>query len=53
MNSKQETGKIGEEIAKNYLERKGYKLIERNVRCRQGEIDIIAMYSGKLIFVEV
>ena len=53
MNSKQETGKIGEEIAKNYLERKGYKIIERNFRCRQGEIDIIAMYSGKLIFVEV
>ena len=45
MNSKQETGKIGEEIAKNYLERKGYKIIER--------IDIIAMYSGKLIFIEV
>ncbi len=53
MNSKQETGKIGEEIAKNYLERKGYKIIERNFRCRQGEIDIIAMYSGKLIFIEV
>lgn len=53
MNSKQRTGKIGEEIARKYLERKGYKIVEKNFRCRQGEIDIIATYSGKLIFIEV
>ena len=53
MYKRQEIGKLGEKLATKYLEQLGYKIIERNFRCRQGEIDIIAMYSGKLIFVEV
>jgi len=51
----QELGKQGESLACNYLAKKGYTIIARNFRCRQGEIDII-MYDkikNELIFVEV
>lgn len=47
------TGKIGEDIAINYLEKKGYKIIERNFEARQGEIDIIAMDENELVIIEV
>lgn len=54
MSFKQDTGKYGEEQACNYLERKNYKILEKNFLCRQGEIDIIAKSArGELVFVEV
>ena len=38
----------------SYLLSRGYDIAERNYRCKQGEIDIIARpYSGCLVFVEV
>ena len=46
-------GDFGEERAARYLRRKGYRIVERNYRCRQGEIDIIAERRGFLVFVEV
>lgn len=46
-------GIIGEEIAINYLQNIGYKIIERNFLCRQGEIDIIAKDGIEYVFVEV
>lgn len=46
-------GNIGEEISCKYLEQIGYKIIERNFSCRQGEIDIIARDKNELIFIEV
>lgn len=49
-----ETGKRGEEIAGNYLRRKGMSIIARNYRFRRyGEIDIIAKDGSVLVFVEV
>ena len=48
-----QTGKIGEDIAKKYLEEKGYKIIEQNCRTRYGEIDLVAKDGRDLIFVEV
>lgn len=48
-------GRIGEDVAVQYLLEKGYKIIERNFECRQGEIDIIAKDNQKkeIVFIEV
>ena len=46
-------GDEGEEIAMHYLKRRGYKVIERNHKNRFGEVDIIALHKGTLVFIEV
>ena len=46
-------GKTGEEIAEIYLIKNGYKILEKNFSCRQGEIDIIARDIKEIVFVEV
>lgn len=53
MDRRKKLGKIGEEIAVHYLEKNGYQIIERNFRCRRGEIDIIAWGEDEIVFVEV
>lgn len=52
MNTK-EIGDIGEEKAAQYLEKHGYKILDRNYRCRFGEIDIIAKDRDYIVFIEV
>ena len=51
----QERGKIGENLACKYLEENGYEILERNYRCRQGEIDIVAQdkRTKEIVFIEV
>lgn len=46
-------GDMGEDMAVQFLKKKGYKILDRNYRCRFGEIDIIAKYKNYYIFVEV
>jgi putative endonuclease len=46
-------GQFGERIAAAHLEAEGYRIVERNFRCREGEIDIIAEKARSLVFVEV
>ena len=46
-------GKKGEEIAVNYLQKKGYRIVERGYRLFRGELDIIAYDGATLVFVEV
>lgn len=46
-------GKCGENFAAEVLESQGYSILERNFRCRLGEIDLIAEKNGELCFVEV
>lgn len=46
-------GKDSEEYAKGYLQEKGFKLIEQNYRCAQGEIDLIMLDCNQIVFVEV
>ena len=46
-------GAFGEDRAVSYLRRRGYTILERNFRCRQGEIDIIAKKRQYLVFAEV
>lgn len=48
-----EVGRQAETAAANYLVRQGYDIVDRNWRTRWCEIDIIAMKSGVLYFVEV
>ena len=50
---KSELGKIGEQIATEYVEKLGYKIIKRNFYCKQGEIDIIAQDNQEIVFIEV
>lgn len=46
-------GNTGENIAVNFLENHGYKILEKNFRIRAAEIDIIAEKDNTIIFVEV
>lgn len=46
-------GMESEELAAKVLSRRGYRIVERNVRTRIGEIDIVAYDGSTLVFVEV
>lgn len=46
-------GDWGEEQAARYVAKMGYEIVERNFRCKAGEIDIIARDGRVLCFVEV
>ncbi len=48
-----EIGRRGEEIAAAHLQRLGFALLERNLRTREGEIDLIAFDGTTLVFAEV
>jgi len=50
---KVDTGKHGESIAVRHLEQNGYRILERNVYSRVGEIDIVACIRNTYHFVEV
>lgn len=47
------TGERGEDQAAAYLLRSGWQIIERNFRCKGGEVDIVAREGNCLVFVEV
>jgi putative endonuclease len=53
MHDTHQLGQQGEQIAADYLQKKGYRIIERNYRYRRNEIDIIAGREGKIFFIEV
>jgi len=50
---RKETGILGERLARDFLKKRGYHIIETNYRCPEGEIDIIARHEDYLVFVEV
>lgn len=47
------TGQLGEEIAARQLTSAGYRILNRNWRCRSGELDLVAEHEGVIVFVEV
>lgn len=49
----QDLGKIGEAIAENYLSLKGYQIIDRNIRFKKNEVDLIAEHDDQLVIIEV
>ena len=46
-------GEKGEDLAVDYLQKKGYRVLERNFRFRKAEVDIIAQKENLLVAVEV
>ena len=50
---RRETGIRGEKLAKDFLKKRGYRILETNYRCPEGEIDIIARHKDSLVFIEV
>jgi putative endonuclease len=53
MMKRRETGILGEKLACEFLGNNGYRIIEKNFRCPDGEADIIAQQQDTLVFVEV
>ena len=50
---KKEVGQRGEDLAVDYIQNSGYTVLERNYRCKLGEVDIIARDNDTLVFIEV
>jgi putative endonuclease len=48
-----ELGRLGEQLAAEHLERRGFAIVERNYRTRWGELDIVAFDGRTLAFCEV
>ena len=48
-----DVGKLGEDIASNFLKKNGFTVIERNIHFSHNEIDIIATNKEYVVFVEV
>jgi len=53
MANKDELGRAGEERAARHLEESGYRVLHRNWRCREGEIDLVVCTDTDLVVVEV
>ncbi|HNU96682.1 MAG TPA: YraN family protein [Candidatus Portnoybacteria bacterium] len=54
MREKKDLGDLGEKISREYLENKGYKILDKNFRySKLGELDIIATKNNAIIFFEV
>ena len=49
----QTIGRWGEDVAADYLQKKGYEIRERNARTPYGELDLIVIQNGRLVVVEV
>lgn len=53
MVAKGQLGRHGEQIATEFLQARGLRILARNWRCREGEIDILAQDGNALVVVEV
>jgi putative endonuclease len=51
--TRNELGSHGERIAASYLTGRGFQVLDRNWRCREGELDIVARHGDALVFCEV
>lgn len=53
MDPRQALGRTAEDVAARHLERIGLRVLERNVRSRQGELDLVCRDGDVVVFVEV
>ena len=51
--AKKSLGKKGEDLACAYLQKNGYRILERNFQKHYGELDIVCLDGNTLVFVEV
>lgn len=51
--STKDLGKLGEDLAVNFLKKNGYQILTRNFRSKFGEIDVVGVENNTLVFVEV
>ena len=51
--SRQELGALGEQVAVDHLLSLGLRILQRNWRCRYGELDVIAADDDTVVFIEV
>ena len=49
----QKRGRLGEDQARTYLEDRGLVIVAQNLQSRTGEIDLVAVHHGVLVFIEV
>jgi putative endonuclease len=49
----QRFGRSAEKMAERWLQKKGYRILERNVRLGGGELDLIAQHHDTVVFIEV
>jgi putative endonuclease len=50
---RKDTGILGEKLARDFLRKRGYRILEANYRCPAGEVDLITRHKDFLVFVEV
>ena len=50
---RQRLGERGEQLAADWYTRRGYEVVARNWRCRDGELDLVVRRPGELVFCEV
>lgn len=53
MAAKDELGRRGEDVAVEYLQQRGLVVLERNWRCREGELDVVCVEDEALVVCEV
>ncbi len=53
MADKDELGRLGEQLAAEYLQQAGMRILDRNWRCAEGELDIVAAERRVLVACEV
>lgn len=53
MSETRDLGRTGEELAARHLGRQGYRVLARNVRTAQGELDLVCQDGPEVVFVEV
>ncbi len=46
-------GQRGEILGWKYLQDQGYEILEKNYRCKTGEIDVVARKNGRILFIEI
>lgn len=46
-------GRLGEDLAVNFLMEEGHEILFRNYRTKAGEVDVITLFDAYLVFVEV